>query len=890
MRPGRADRCTSRRRWRLRISAGGTTLASEMELPGATLVFSPPAWPTVLLVMAAAAIAWELASLVRSILGQWRGGPAAAIALGVLAVGPIVAFAAAVFGVMAPEKRFALRTIVVAAIRGTLLALGTAVMVLWRPNGAPAGAIIALIGCAIAWAFRAYGRTTNPIKRPWKALLLCLRVAALLLLAVALLRPTLAYEHEEKLRRTVLLGVDTSASMQRRDMPHDYTLPAPAEGVEPVRRIDAVRQALRHNAPALRKLLGRANLSVFAFSTSAGDVAELTELPSRSPLTLELPAPAGSATAIGDAVAQAYDKHARTGHDIAAIVVISDGCNNTTTKRTPAELAEAMGAVGMSVHTVCVGSVKVIGSTQSLSIKELIAPEEVQAFNQLPISASISAIGLQDRNVKVTCTFGDKVVGTTDFLLSGPQVTHNVQFTHVPTAVGSHRLKIEAEVLGEQPKNLGGRPIATKLVRVFDTGLRILYVEGKFRFESKYIARALSAGRRFRVDRRVLLQPLREDQPPPLSDKMEDWLSYHAIIFGDVGASRFTRKQLEIIKELVGKRGKGFCMIGGRRSFGRGGWANTPIADVLPVVLQDATGEIRGNVKATPTRAGLSEPLMRISPDDKDVAAAWEKLPEMPGANRFGRLKPGARTLATDKATATPLIVAQRYGSGRTLAIAFDTTWRWVLTPKPTGQMQKRFWRQVGLYLAAPKGNVWIATDTTSYDLRRLRSGAQEIHVTGGVEDPSGRPILNAPLEVTLHRGENPLRKITLKVKDDQFETLLAPPSRPGVYVLKISADVAGEKLQAEHRFEVVMRDLESLDVLANPSLLRNISSASKGRHVPLAGIAGILRELTEEARPRTRVRLVYQDLSVQLRWPIVVAFIALLCVEWSLRKRKGLI
>jgi len=844
-----------------------------------------------LLVMAAAAIAWELVSLVRSILGRWRAGPAAAIALGVLAAGPIVAFAAVVFGAMAPERRLALRTIVIAAVRGTLLAAGTAVMALWRPNGAPAGAIVTLIGCGIAWVFRAYRRTTNPIKRPWKALLLCLRVAALLLLAVALLRPTLGYEHEEQLRRTVLLGVDTSASMQRRDMPHDYTLPAPVEGVEPLRRIDSVRQALRHNAPALRKLLGRANLSVFAFSTSAGDVAEFKGATSqRGKFKLQLPDPSGSATAIGDAVAQAYDKHARAGQDIAAIVIISDGCNNTTNKRTPTELAEAMGAVGMPVHTVCVGSVKVIGSTRSLSIKELIAPEEVQAFNQLPISASISAIGLQGRNVKVTCTFGDKVVRTTEFRLSGPQVTHDVQFTYVPTAVGSHRLKIEAEVLGEQPKNLGGQPLATKLVRVFDTGLRILYVEGKFRFESKYIARALSAGRRFNVDRRVLLQPLRKDQPPALSEKMEDWLSYHAIIFGDVAASRFTRKQLQIIKELIGKRGKGFCMIGGRRSFGRGGWANTPIADVLPVVLQDATGEIRGNVKVVPTRAGLSEPLMQITPDAKDVATAWAQLPEMPGANRFGRIKPGARTLAIDKATGAPLIVAQRYGSGRTLAIAFDTTWRWVLTPKPTDQMQKRFWRQVGLYLAAPKGNVWIATAATSYDLRRLRSGAQEIHVTAGVEDPSGRPILNAPLEVTLHRGDNQLRKVTLKPKNDQFETLLAPPSKTGVYMLRIVADVAGEKLQAEHRFEVVMRDLESLDVLANPSLLQNISSASKGRYVPLAGIAELLRDLNEEARPRTRVRHVYQDISAQLRWPIVVAFIALLCLEWSLRKRRGLI
>jgi hypothetical protein len=40
-------------------------------------------------------------------------------------------------------------------------------------------------------------------------------------------------------------------------------------------------------------------------------------------------------------------------------------------------------------------------------------------------------------------------------------------------------------------------------------------------------------------------------------------------------------------------------------------------------------------------------------------------------------------------------------------------------------------------------------------------------------------------------------------------------------YTLKIAADVGGKTLSAEHRFEIVRRDLESMEMLANFDLLR---------------------------------------------------------------------
>ncbi|HAU37702.1 MAG TPA: hypothetical protein DCX07_08295 [Phycisphaerales bacterium] len=858
-------------------------------LLGVTVQFFPPKWTVVMTVAAVLALGWELGALLRSL---WRGrspGAAILLSLGALAAGPLVAAAAAVFAA-AGDGHGRSRRVLLECLRGTLLALLAIVAVQWRPNGAPAGAIVAVIAAAVVWAVRAYRKTTAPVPSRLKRTFLILRMAALVLLAMALLRPTLAYEKQEEVRSVVLVGVDTSSSMSRRDMPTDYTQTLPAAGAEPAQRIDAVRQALAASRGALARLAEQADVEVFTFTSTALPLATIDRDHRRVAVAEAIPTAAGPATAIADSAAALFEQAARAGRNVAALILLSDGCSNADTATDPERLAAGLAAAGVPIYTVGVGSETVVGSLKTLNVREMTAPDEVQAFNRLPISARIDALGLKGREVEVTCTFGDKEVGKQTFTLDSGRRTLSVEFAHVPLAVGTHRLTVGAKLIGTPPRDLGGRPAAAKLVRVHDTGLRILYIEGKFRFESKYITRALASGQKLSVDRRVLLQPLQEDRPPPLGEKLEDWLSYHAILLGDVAASHFTPKQLEIIKELVSRRGKGLCMIGGRNSFGPGGWGGTPVADVLPVKMDKSSGQIDRDVKIVPTAEGKADPLMQIDPLAGDVSAAWAKLPEMPGASRLGELKLGAVALATDRGTGEPMIVVQQYGSGRSLVIAFDTTWQWVLSPEPTEESQKRFWRQVALYLAAPKGNLWISTDRSSYELRKLAAGVQTIEVTAGVEDPSGRTIPNPTVEATISAPDGKATAVRLSAGADKLRGQLRPPAQAGVYTLRIKTNVAGQELTAEHRFEIGDTDLESLDVLANMGLLRQMSVTTNGRFVPLSSIEKMFQDLQVEARPEIRRRLVYEDLAATHPWPLVIAYIALLCLEWAVRKRKGLV
>ena len=835
-------------------------------------------------VLAALAMAWEVVTMLRRRLTTQ--GPAAAVGITIasLLAGPLLAAAAVVHGALAATGGpLPGGGILLVSLWGTGLAALAILTAFW----VPLGAIVTIGVVAIAWAVRSYTRTTSPLSRRAKALLLGLRILVLLLLAIWALGPALEYRRTEDVRGLMLVAVDVSASMQRRDMPPKYTYTRLAKNDVPISRLAAVTQGMADQHEALGEISRQSDIELFAFDATGKPPRQIR--PDRNE---DLPLPdkaTGLATALGDALAAAFDPYAAAGRDISAILLLSDGCNNTSDIIAPDKFAALMGSRGVGLYTVGVGSDTAGASTRILTVKTLAAADEVEAFNSLPITATIEAMGLKDRKVEVVCRFGKDVVDTSVIAVDSDRSSRTVRFVHVPLTSGFHRLSITAKPLGTPVDGLAGQPGANKLVHVVDRELRLLYLEGKFRYESKYITQAIITGRRFGVDRRVLLGPLQAGKPAALPQELREWLAYHAIIIGDVSASHFTQEQLEIMRDLVGKYGKGLCMIGGSRSFGRGGWADTPVADVLGVDLSQSRGQLDQKLKIVPTPEGLASQIMRIGEPGEDTAAAWAKLPALPGANQLSGVKLGAVALAKT-AAGQPMIVAQNYGKGRSLAIAFDTTWRWVLTPKDTAAMQRRFWRQVALFLTAPKGNIWVITDRTTYDLRRLESGAEVITVSAGIEDTQGRPITDEPVTVTLTGPDNKVRALQLRSSGIIRTGQIPTPKAPGLYTLKITGKVDNKVLTADHKFEVFRHDLEKKQVLANLGLLKQMARAGNGKYVPLAELGRLLRELRITTRPKTREVIEHLDLAARFRWPIVAVIILLLCVEWSLRKKKGLV
>jgi uncharacterized membrane protein len=251
---------------------------------------------------------------------------------------------------------------------------------------------------------------------------------------------------------------------------------------------------------------------------------------------------------------------------------------------------------------------------------------------------------------------------------------------------------------------------------------KILYVEGEPRIEIKFLRRAVDADENLQLV--MLLRTAKGrflrmgiDDSLELArgfpTTQEELFKYHAVVIGSVEASFFSRGQLQLIADFV-KRGGGFLMLGGRKSFAEGGYAGTVLADVLPVQLpKNATSPWHQRVKVNPTPAGARSPAMRLAATETESAQRWKQLPEVSSINRIAGVKPGADALllgvGTEPKGGDPEVVlaSQRYGLGMAWAFTIQDSWLWQQGADASigKTAYQTFWRQIlgSLSAAGPK-------------------------------------------------------------------------------------------------------------------------------------------------------------------------------------------
>jgi len=169
--------------------------------------------------------------------------------------------------------------------------------------------------------------------------------------------------------------------------------------------------------------------------------------------------------------------------------------------------------------------------------------------------------------------------------------------------------------------------------------------------------------------------------PFPVDELFSEHLpSFDAVVLQDFDAQPYNmEKHLPALASYV-RAGGGLVMVGGPNSFVAGGYADTPLAEVLPVSLDGAHGATAADqAKLVPsyTDEGRDAPL--LGPLRKLLG---DELPEMPGANVLGDVRPGATALlrhptrTTRSGARMPLLAIGDQGNGRSVALGLDGAWQ----------------------------------------------------------------------------------------------------------------------------------------------------------------------------------------------------------------------
>lgn len=727
-----------------------------------------------------------------------------------------------------------------------------------------AGGLIALLVLLLALGRL---RTAAPLRD--RLVLGTLRGAVFLVLAVCLLRPVLLLSSAVPQRNVLGIVLDDSRSMRLTDLPDGS-------------RLDAVRHAFADSAGSLtRRLSDRFVLRYFRFAADAGPLAGADRLRGT-----------GSRTDLAAALDAAREELA--GVPLAGLILVSDGADNAGADLTAPLLA--LRARKVPVYAVGVGQERF---TKDLALERVGLPASALAGAGVLAEIAVRVRGLGGQSVHLTAEDEGRVVTEREVPVPARGDLARVRLRLPPLGEGAHRLTFKV------------RPVAGEIVtenneyravlRVRAGPEKILYVEGEPRPELAFLRRAVAGDSALQLV--TLLRSakgkflrLGVDDSLELAEgfptRREELFRYRALVLGSVEAAFFTGDQLRMLADFVSRRGGGLIALGGRAALAEGGFAATPLAEVLPVAIDrpaatdSAAAAVELAVRITP--AGRTHPALQLGATEA-AAGRWDSLPPLTSVNRLGSLKPGATVLLTGKplggGTDQPVLAIQRFGRGTAAVLGVQDTWLWQMHASIPleDQTHETLWRQLlrwaldgvpeRVEVAAAPSRVGPGepvtiqarvTDETFLD-------ANDATVTAHILTPSGRSI-EQPLTWTM-RG------------DGGYEGRFVA-EETGMYRLEAEARRGRDTARAAPAALLVDdfgADVEQAE-LRSP-LLRRIAGETGGRYYPLAE-AGRLAD-----------DVLYTESGVTVResrdlWDMPVVFLVLVVLlggDWAYRRRRGL-
>src|SRR4051812_5420080 len=335
-------------------------------------------------------------------------------------------------------------------------------------------------------------RHVQLLKRQWAALI-GLRLAVVLLMLFALLRPSLVYTKVEPIAASLVMLVDSSRSMQVAD----------SLGNKP--RWESVKRLLDASAGDLTTISKKLSVSVYEFDAQSRKVAIENG-------KIVLPAVAnGDESAIGAAIGDALEHE--TNKRVLATVLLSDGAQRAIAPRDlpPQVVARRLAAENIPLYTFTFG--KPGGRERAdLSLNDLVTNETIFTDTPTEVRALLSANGYANQRAKVQLLWetdkGMEVVDAAQVDTGAEGGSVPVTLRYTPRKAGEYKVTLRVE-----PRE--GELVTTNnevstFVTVRAGGINVLYLVGAKRIgggpgaEQRFVRAALAHSPDIVVERRLI--------------------------------------------------------------------------------------------------------------------------------------------------------------------------------------------------------------------------------------------------------------------------------------------------------------------------------------------------------------------------------------------------
>lgn len=704
-----------------------------------------------------------------------------------------------------------------------------------------------------------------------------LRAAVLLVVVACLFRPMLLLSSPVPQRNFVGVLVDDSRSMRIADGGHA--------------RADVIRSALGTRDSALvAALRERFQVRLFRFGSALQRIDDATSLGFNA-----------AETRLGDAIARARQELDAV--PLSGLVVLSDGADNAG-DAVGAELA-SLRARSVPVFTVGIGAERF---ERDVEIDRVEVPRQVLEGSAFVASVLIRQRGYGGKRVQLVVEDDGRVIATEEIALPPDGAAAPVRLPVTVREPGARTLRFHIPLQsGEQVTQNNER---RALLDVRRRREKVLYVEGEPRYGVRFIMEAVAADSNLQL---VLLQRTAEnkylrlnvDGPAELAGGFpatrSELFRYRAIVLGSIEASAFTQDQLRMLADFVSVRGGGILFLGGRRALGEGGYAGTPLADVLPIYIDgDAVPDSLTpllTLTARVTPAGAGHPVTQHAAPargaERDATSPIVRVP-VTSVNRVARLKPGAVALleASDGGGRSgrqhqPVLVFQRFGRGLSVAMPIQDSHLWYMTADvPVEDVAfHTLWRRLLR---------WLTSDTpdqlrVSTSVDRVRPGGT-VTVQAELADSSFVRRNDARVTAYVRAPSGVERELSLEwVVDRDGEYRGSYSSEElGVHTVRVTATSSQRTAPAlEDSARVAVADLgaEFFGAEMRRPLLQRIADETGGRfYTPET-----MRTLPDDIAMTKRGVIVMQQMDLWDMPVVLLLLVVLLSAEWAYRRRRGL-
>jgi hypothetical protein len=278
-------------------------------------------------------------------------------------------------------------------------------------------------------------------------------------------------------------------------------------------------------------------------------------------------------------------------------------------------------------------------------------------------------------------------------------------------------------------------------------------------------------------------------------------------------------------------------------------------------------------------------------PKPASEVLAWAQ----PSAGSLGGIdarysSPEAQRAAENSAA---LIVAGRYGLGRSVLINFDSTWR--LRYGVGDVYHHAFWGQIlrwgtGENLRAGNDLIRLGSDRLSY-----RAGA-DVKVMAKLLNEAFQPIAADDATVSVFKDQTLVNRQPLNPRIDSngvHEAVIKAPKSPGRYRLVLEGESVRQVLAAQSaapvETELIVDDernaIEYAELTAAPAYLRQLAALSGGAVASPGEAASLLPFF----RAPGRISIERQTVTLWDNFGLLIPLLLVLGTEWLLRRKEGL-